>query len=188
MRLHPSPVVAVLLLAAVFGSRQAAAQQVTKQTVPGVSNFAKLETTVACGGATTPEAVPELKKMGFASIINLRLPSEAGANVEGEAAAAKTAGINFFNIPFSGASPDPAVADKFLATITAKGNEPAYIHCAAGNRSSSITGTATRRTPKPQRSGSPAPRSSNSPSTTRNRISASLRSSTPRATSRPRRP
>ncbi|HEV8208605.1 MAG TPA: hypothetical protein VGP77_00735, partial [Vicinamibacterales bacterium] len=75
MRVHASPLVAVLLIASVFGSRQAAAQQVTKPTVPGAMNFAKLETTVACGGATTPEAVPELKKMGFASIINLRLPS-----------------------------------------------------------------------------------------------------------------
>ena len=80
----------VLVVAAAFGSR-ASAQQVTKQAVPGVQNFAKLETTVACGGATTPEAVPESKKMGYASIINLRLPSEAGANVDGEAAAAKTA-------------------------------------------------------------------------------------------------
>jgi protein tyrosine phosphatase (PTP) superfamily phosphohydrolase (DUF442 family) len=138
MRVNSSPIVAVLLLAAIFVSRQAIAQQVTKQTVTGVTNFAKLETTVACGGATTPEAVPELKKMGFASIINLRLPSEAGANVEGEAAAAKTAGINFFNIPFSGASPDPKVADQFIATITAKGNEPAYIHCAAGNRAGAM--------------------------------------------------
>ena len=69
---------------------------------------------------------------------SLRLPSEAGANVEGEAAAAKTAGIHFFNIPFSGANPDPAVADKFLATITAKDNEPAYIHCAAGNRAGAM--------------------------------------------------
>ena len=126
------------IVVAMFGGRSAAAQQVTKQTVPGAANFARLETTVACGGATTPEAVPELKKMGFASIINLRLPSEPGANVEGEAAAAKTAGINFFNIPFSGASPDPAVADRFLATITAKGNEPAYIHCAAGNRAGAM--------------------------------------------------
>ena len=138
MRLHASPIVAVLLLFAAFGSRQATAQQVTKQTVPGVTNFAKLETTVACGGATTPEAVPELKKMGFASIINLRLPSEPGANVEGEAAAAKAAGINFFNIPFSGGSPDPAVADAFLAAITTKSNEPAYIHCAAGNRAGAM--------------------------------------------------
>ena len=116
----------------------ASAQQVTKPTVPGASNFAKLETTVACGGATTPEAVPEMKKMGFKSIINLRLPTEAGANVEGEAAAAKAAGINFYNIPFSGQSPDPAVADQFLATITAPDNEPAYIHCAAGNRAGAM--------------------------------------------------
>src|SRR5919112_5253048 len=124
----------LLVLGAVFGGRPAAAQQVTKPTVPGAQNFAKLETTVACGGATTPEAVPELKKMGYKSIINLRLPNENGANIDAEAAAAKSAGINFFNIPFSGQQPDPAVADKFLDTITAVGNEPAYIHCAAGNR------------------------------------------------------
>jgi uncharacterized protein (TIGR01244 family) len=128
----------LLFVAAVFGGRAGSAQQVTKPTVPGAANFAKLETTVACGGATTPEAVPELKKMGFKSIINLRLPTEAGANVEAEAAAAKAAGINFFNIPFSGQAPDPKVADAFLDAITAKGNEPAYIHCAAGNRAGAM--------------------------------------------------
>jgi protein tyrosine phosphatase (PTP) superfamily phosphohydrolase (DUF442 family) len=138
MRVHVSPLVAVLFVLAMATGRQASAQQVTKPTVPGAQNFAKLETTVACGGATTPEAVPELKKMGYASIINLRLPSEAGANVEGEAAAAKTAGINFYSIPFSGQSPDPKVADQFLATITDKKNEPAYIHCAAGNRAGAM--------------------------------------------------
>src|SRR5436305_12212969 len=95
----------LVIAVALIGSAPAAAQQVTKQTVPGVTNFAKLETTVACGGATTSEAVPELKKMGFASIINLRLPSEPGADIDKEAAAAKTAGINFYNIPFSGQAP-----------------------------------------------------------------------------------
>ena len=138
MRLHASPVVAVVLLAAVFGSRQAAAQQVTRQTVPGVTNFAKLETTVACGGATTPEAVPEIKKMGYAAIVNMRLATEPGANVEGEAAAAKTAGITFIHIPFNGSSPDPAVADQFLKVISAPENNPAYIHCASGNRVSAM--------------------------------------------------
>jgi uncharacterized protein (TIGR01244 family) len=137
MRLN-APLSAILFVAAMFGIRPAAAQQVTKPTVPGASNFVRLETTVACGGATTPEAVPEIKKMGYASIINLRLPTEAGANVDAEAAAAKAAGIRFYNIPFSGQSPDPAVADKFLATITAPGNEPAYIHCAAGNRAGAM--------------------------------------------------
>jgi uncharacterized protein (TIGR01244 family) len=137
MRLHPA-LIAVVFIAGAFGVRPASAQQVTKPTVAGASNFAKLETTVACGGATTPEAVPEIKKMGYKSIINLRLPSEPGANVEGEEAAAKAAGINFYSIPFSGQAPDPAVADKFLATITTPGNEPAYIHCAAGNRAGAM--------------------------------------------------
>ena len=41
----------LLFVAAFLGGRAASAQQVTKQTVPGVTNFAKLETTVACGGA-----------------------------------------------------------------------------------------------------------------------------------------
>src|SRR5438132_257079 len=88
-------------LVVVLALAPAGAQQVTKENVPGVTNFAKLETTVACGGATKAEAVPELKKMGFASIINLRLASEQGANVDEEAAAAKAAGIKYFHLPFN---------------------------------------------------------------------------------------
>jgi uncharacterized protein (TIGR01244 family) len=132
-RLSPLVVVASLTLTA-----HAGAQTVTKEPVAGVTNFARLETTVACGGATKPEAVPELKKMGFASIINLRVPTEAGAMVEEEEAAAKTAGIKYFSIPLNGQQPDPAVADKFVATITTAGNEPAYLHCASGNRAAAM--------------------------------------------------
>jgi uncharacterized protein (TIGR01244 family) len=123
---------------ALIAAAPAVAQQVTKETVPGVTNFARLETTVACGGATTAAAVPELKKMGFASIINLRVPTEQGANIDEEAAAAKDAGIKFFSIPFNTASPDPAVPEKFLQTLTTPGNEPAYIHCASGNRAAAM--------------------------------------------------
>ena len=45
-----------------------AAQEVTKETVPGIVNLARAETTVACSGAIKVEAVPEIKKMGFVSI------------------------------------------------------------------------------------------------------------------------
>ena len=136
MRLH-ALFTGAFVVTALLGATSASAQ-VTKVTLPGTQNFSRLETTVACSGATTPDAVPELKKMGFASIINLRVPTEPDANVEAEAAAAKAADIKYFNIPFNGQSPDPAVADKFLATITTKGNEPAYIHCHTGNRASAM--------------------------------------------------
>jgi uncharacterized protein (TIGR01244 family) len=128
----------LFVLAAALVATSALAQQVTKESVPGVTNFARLETTVACGGATTAAAVPELKKMGFASIINLRVASENGANIDEEAAAAKATGIKFFHIPFNTASPDPKVADEFLDTLRQPGNEPAYIHCASGNRAAAM--------------------------------------------------
>ena len=98
------------------------------------TNFSKLETTIACAGATTPEAVPAIKEMGYKSIINLRLADEPGANVDKEAAAAKNVGINFVHLPFNGASPDPKVADSFLAAVNNPENMPAFIHCASGNR------------------------------------------------------
>jgi uncharacterized protein (TIGR01244 family) len=114
------------------------AQQVTRPIVPGVVNFARLETTVACAGSTSIDAVPEMKKMGFVSIINLREASEPGANIEAEADAAKAVGMKFFHVPFNGASPTPAVADAFLAAITSPGAEPAFIHCSGGNRAATM--------------------------------------------------
>src|SRR5947207_12116946 len=115
---------ALVVLVFVAGGAMAYGQNVTKETLPGVTNFAKLETTIACAGATTPGAVAGLKQMGYASIINLRQASEAGADVEGETAAAKAAGINFIHIPFNAASPDPAVVDNFLKTVTDPANQP----------------------------------------------------------------
>ena len=114
------------------------AQEVTKETVEGITNLNRIETTVACSGAIKATAVPEIKKFGFASIINLRQASEDGANLEAEAAAAKAADIRYYSIPFSSSSPDPAVADKFLDAITAKGSDPAFIHCAGGGRAATM--------------------------------------------------
>jgi len=132
--------VALALLSLVLLSTLAYAQasKVTKEAVPGITNFARLETTVACGGATKAEAVPALKKMGFAAIINVREASEPGADIDQEAAAAKAAGMNFVNVPFNIASPAPDLVDRFIAAVTTKENTPAYIHCAAGGRAASL--------------------------------------------------
>ncbi len=127
-------IVLVLGLTATFAS----AQEVKKETVPGITNFSRVETTIACAGATTPAAVAEVKRLGYNSIINLRQASEAGANLEAEEAAAKTAGIKYVHLPFKTASPDPTVVDKFLAAVTAPANQPAFVHCASANRASAL--------------------------------------------------
>ena len=114
------------------------AQRVTKESVAGVTNFARAETTIACAGATTPAAVAGLKQMGYASIINLRQASEPGADIEAEAAAAKAAGVTFIHLPFNAASPDPAVVESFLKAVTDPKNNPVFLHCASANRAAAF--------------------------------------------------
>ena len=114
------------------------AQEVTKPTVAGVTNFAKLESTIACGGATGPEGVAELKKLGYASIINLRQATEAGADIQAATAAANVAGIRYIHLPMNGQTPDPAVADSFVKAVVEPQNQPVFVHCGSGNRAAAM--------------------------------------------------
>ena len=68
----------LIAVAYAVGVAPAAAQTVTKANVPGIRNFARVETTVACAGATNPEALAAIKEMGFVSVFNLRLLDEPG--------------------------------------------------------------------------------------------------------------
>ena len=130
--------VLILLITVVTVSILCAQSKVTKKNIEGVLNFAEVESIVACAGTATAGSMAEIKKMGYQAVFNLRLPNEQGADIDGEAAAAKAAGINFIHLPFNGALPDPAVVDNFLKAITQPGNQPAFIHCASGNRAATV--------------------------------------------------
>src|SRR3954452_174379 len=108
---------AAVLVATVALAAPAGAQQVTKDTVPGVANFARVETKVACGGVNTPAAIADLHERGYKSVFNLQLRDEPNANVDGEAAAAKAAGVNYIHVPFTPAKPDDASVDTFLKEV-----------------------------------------------------------------------
>ena len=122
------PRVPGLALFAVASLATAVNAQVVRQEIPDIRNFAKVESTVACAGAIRPGAIQEIKRMGYASIINLRLATEQGADIEANTAAAKAADIPYYHIPFSTAAPDAAAVDTFLKTITTPGVQPAFIH------------------------------------------------------------
>ena len=108
--------------------------QVKKQEIAGIRNFSRVDATVGCGGATDPAAMATLRKEGFVSVINLRLASEEGANVEEGRAAAQKAGLKYIHLPFNVAMPDSKVVDTFLAAVADKSNQPVYIHCGSANR------------------------------------------------------
>ena len=133
------PLLMLVLLVVSAGVLPASGQsQVVREEVPGITNLARIETTVACAGAITPESVAGIRDMGFRSIINLRLATEQGANVDAEAAAAREAGINYFHLPFNSGSPEASVVDSFIETISMQGVEPAFIHCAGGGRAAGM--------------------------------------------------
>jgi uncharacterized protein (TIGR01244 family) len=106
----------------------------TKQERAGIVNFTKVDAVVACGGATETSALEGLAKDGFKTVINLRLPTEQGANIEQNAARAKELGLHYVSIPLNGQQPDPKVADRFLEVVANKANQPVYVHCGSASR------------------------------------------------------
>jgi uncharacterized protein (TIGR01244 family) len=118
------------------GAVIAAAVAVSAQKMEraGISNYTKVDAVVACGGATETAALEGLKKDGFKAVINLREASEAGANIEDNAAKAKALGLNYIHIPFNGQAPQTKTVDDFLAAVSNPANQPVFIHCASANR------------------------------------------------------
>ena len=123
-----------ILASALIVSAAVAALGAQKMERPGIVNFTKVDAVVACGGATETAALEGLKNDGFKAVINLRLPTEQGANLEQNAAKAKELGINYISLPLNGQSPDPKVVDNFLAAVANKANQPVFVHCGSASR------------------------------------------------------
>lgn len=125
-----------IVLAAVFAALLTVPMiaQVQKKEMPGIRNYSRVDATVGCGGQVDPAAMAALRKEGFVSVINLRLPAEEGANVEAGRAAAQAAGLKYIHLPFNVAQPDTKVVDSFLAAVSDKSNQPVFIHCGSASR------------------------------------------------------
>ncbi len=105
----------------------------------GVLNYARIDDGIACGGATKPEAAAELKRFGYAAVLNLRAADEPGADIEAEKAAVEAAGMKFIHIPFVRTDPKvDLVVDAFLAAVKDPANRPLFYHCASGARAAAI--------------------------------------------------
>jgi uncharacterized protein (TIGR01244 family) len=131
------PVILAVSFGAALAARQTAAPQApAKDAVAGVRNFTKVDASMACGGALSPEAFAALKQAGFASVVNLRAATEQGVNLEADQKAANDAGLKYYSIPFVTATPEAARLDEFLRLVVMPENQPMMLHCASGGRAS----------------------------------------------------
>jgi len=73
--------------------------------------------------------------LAYNAIFNLRLPTEQGADIEGEAAAAKAAGVNFVDLPLNQIHPTRLWSIIFSRRSQ---SQAARIHCASGNRAAAM--------------------------------------------------
>ncbi len=119
--------------------------QVEKIEVSGIDNFSQIEqssgfagTRIGFGGATQAEAMPALKKQGFATVINLRLASEESVDLENSIDSARAAGLNYIHLPFDTAAPASEVVEKFLAAVGNEANQPVYVHCGSATRAAAL--------------------------------------------------
>ena len=129
-----------LLLGLVLQSGlQAALQAPQKEIVSGVQNYTRVDANIACGGATALEALPELKRRGFRTVINLREPTEPGANVEAEGVAARAAGLKYINVPFNVTAPNAvALVEPVLKALADPSNLPVFIHSNQAHRATGM--------------------------------------------------
>lgn len=112
--------------------------QVTRQEIAGVRNMSQVDPTIACAGATDASAIAEIAARGYKAIVNLRLASESGADIDAARAAAAKAGIRFIHLPFDTAHPDDALIDPFISAVTDTANQPVFVHCASANRAAAL--------------------------------------------------
>jgi uncharacterized protein (TIGR01244 family) len=100
----------------------------------GIVNFTQVDPTIACAGATETSALDGLKADGFRSIINLRVASERGANVDENRARAEALGLTYVHIPVDMSNLDPSSIDRFLEAVQRPENQPVFLHCGSASR------------------------------------------------------
>ena len=95
----------------------------------GLPNFGRVTGTLWRGAQPDEQGLATLKKLGAATIINLRMADDVAP---GEAAAARRLGLGYVNVPLPGLSaPDAAAVARVLALL-ASAPAPVFVHCEHG--------------------------------------------------------
>jgi uncharacterized protein (TIGR01244 family) len=98
---------------------------------PLAVNYTRLKPHIATAGLLKNGAIPALKALGFATIVDLRGPDE-GAGAEKQTVEA--AGLRYVNIPVINGVPTDAQVAEFARVVEDANSAPLLVHCASANR------------------------------------------------------
>jgi protein tyrosine phosphatase (PTP) superfamily phosphohydrolase (DUF442 family) len=99
-------------------------------SIPGISNFDKVDDHVYRGGQPSDEGFRYLAKIGVKTVIDLR---EADARGTAERKAVTAAGMTYVNVPMTGLTPpSDAEISKILALLEDGNTGAVFVHCKRG--------------------------------------------------------
>ncbi|MBV8911448.1 MAG: hypothetical protein JOZ05_00245 [Acetobacteraceae bacterium] len=129
MRTLALPVLAILLMAAGSATDVAPTpgvapfgDQISEQRLP---HYHRVTPLIATSGPIDQGGVIEAKRVGFASLVDLR--PAAGGDTQAERRQADFARIRYFNIPLQGA-PTPDQVKQFASIVSDRSNLPLLLH------------------------------------------------------------
>jgi uncharacterized protein (TIGR01244 family) len=119
----------------------AGARAETPQQAPGIANYKRVHAGLAAGGTVSPEAMRELKAMGFQTVIDLRTEAEGTLQ---ERAAVEALGLRYVSIPVTAASLSVADVRAVAGVLRDPKAGPVLMHCASSNRVGAMYGAVQR--------------------------------------------
>ncbi len=106
-------------------------------SLPGVFNVGRIAPGVYRGAQPAPEGYATLKKMGIATVINLRTSMSEKKEVE-------AAGMRSIEVPMEMSGNPKEKVDRVVALMADPANQPVFVHCRHGQDRTGIVVAAYR--------------------------------------------
>lgn len=121
-----------VIIILLFALRAAVADQgIDLDLLRDIPNVVFLQEDIIGGGVPSKEALKEIKRQGFKSVIDLRMKIEGTMFTK---ALVEKLEIKYFNIPIRASHISDEHIKRFDEIITDPNNKPAFVHCAVGGR------------------------------------------------------
>jgi len=98
---------------------------------PGINNYYRARPDVATAGQPSDQALADIQKAGFKTIINLRTEQEGSLE---EKPKVEALGLEYHNIPIGSDGISMEQVALFEKIFGDSANRPVFVHCASSNR------------------------------------------------------